>query len=144
MWLQVGTNVYKAISHLFLDGSPSDLAQFIHPDVLFNVQLSVLRTVLRVVNNSLFCVEIEGNVGMLILHPFLDGFPLDLAQFIRPDVFSNVQLSVLQTVLDLVNNSLFCVEIEGNVGMCILHLFLDGFPSDLAQFIHPDVSFNVL
>jgi hypothetical protein len=38
----VGTNVYKAISRLFLDGSPSDLAQFIHLDVLFKVQLSVL------------------------------------------------------------------------------------------------------
>jgi hypothetical protein len=97
-----------------------------------------------VVNNPLFCVEIEGNVGMCILHPFLDRFPSDLAQFIRPDVFFHVQLSVLRTVLDVVNNSLFCVEIEGNVGMLILHPFLDGFPSNLARFIHADVLFDVL
>jgi hypothetical protein len=97
-----------------------------------------------VVNNPLFCVEIEGNVGMLILHPFLDGSPLDLAQFIHPDVLFNMQLSVLQAVLSVVNNLLFCFEIEGNVGMHRLHPFLDGFPSNLARFVRVDVLFNVL
>src|SRR6266478_1537872 len=101
------------ILHPFLDAFPSKLARFVRPDVLFDVPLSVLRTVLRVVDNSVFSVEIEGEVGMVILHPFLDELPSNLGRFIRPDVLFDMLLSVLRTVLRVVDNSVFSVEIEG-------------------------------